>query len=196
VAPRTIPVSEKFWLETNRNVEVLCHTPYQISSNPQVVSLLKLGAGSNLEFPLSRHHLCVCSRDLQVSEETRSVVSVHHSPPIAVVRPDRAVVGSLGAWEARGGPPQRLDSELVLDFEERVLLFYSEPRIFVGSSSEDLSSVMSKVGLLRLLILELRVRPDVGLAHHDHIVSPSERVPAVEHRLQEDLRVVSRCLVT
>ena len=107
---------------------------------------------------------------------------IHHSSPKAVVSPDRAVVGSLGAGETRRGPPERLDCEFVLDFEERVLLLNSEPGIFVGSSSEDLGCVISKVRLFRLSFLKMSVRPDVRLAHHDHIVSSSEGVSAKVHR--------------
>ena len=61
VASWSIPVWENFWLETNWKVMFFSASLQEISSSPKVVSLFNTKAWSNLEFPLSRENLSVCS---------------------------------------------------------------------------------------------------------------------------------------
>jgi hypothetical protein len=82
----------------------------------------------------------------------------------------------LGTGEPTTGPSEGLDAELVLGFEERVLLFNTEPGVLILNSIKDLGSKVSEVSVCRLLVGEVFVSPDVGIAEDDDVVSSSEGI--------------------
>jgi hypothetical protein len=82
-----------------------------------------------------------------------------------------------------------------LDFEEGVFLFNSVPGFLLFGGVEDLFSEMSEVSVCWLLLGEVLISPDPGLAHDDDVVTFSKRVSAVEDWLQDNLGVVGGGLI-
>lgn len=76
-------------------------------------------------------------------------MSIHDNTAEAEVGTDGAIVRALRSREARRGPAERPDSEVVSGCEERVFLFNTEPRQLVFGSFKNLISKVSEVSISR-----------------------------------------------
>jgi len=116
----------------------------------------------------------------------------------AVCGTDGAVVGSLGAWVAIVGPAERPGGELGKSAKKSVLLLYTEPWLFSGNlrTLKDFGSEVSEVGVVGSQCSEAASLPDEALAHDEHVVTLTEGITEVRDRLQDDLGVLSGCLIS
>ena len=76
VASRSVPVREEFWLEGDGEAELFGASVEEESSEGHVVTLLDTGAWTDLELPLSWHHLSIGAGDLDSSVEAALVMGV------------------------------------------------------------------------------------------------------------------------
>merc|ERR1719510_478227 len=92
----SIPIS-LHWLRMKRHdhLEVLSHSLQEETGNPQLVTAVDSDAGTHLVFPLSSHHLCISSTNVDSGVKAGSVVSLHDLPAICSSRAVSAVVWSL-----------------------------------------------------------------------------------------------------
>jgi len=86
---------------------------------------------SNLEFPLARHNLGVCSRDIYASIKAALVMGISDSTTKSDIASDGAVVRTLRSRITIERPPIRLTVEPVLLLKDCVLLFDAEPGTLV-----------------------------------------------------------------
>lgn len=140
-------------------------------------------ARADLELPLSGHIFSVGARTFNSSIETSFVMIIADDSSEVHVSTHRAVVRSLLTWVAIVGPTKRPCSKLSLCSNQLVFLLYSIPRLFLGTFSPDLLGVVSKVCVSWLLLSVGFICPSEGLAHHEDVVSLSERVAEVRNRL-------------
>lgn len=186
VTASAVPVLEELGLEADRDGEVLSNATEEIPGDPKLVTDLNAEAGADLVLPLAGHDLVVGAGDLDTSEEAGLVVGVHDSATVADVGTHRAVVGTLRSWETISGPPERPNSELVLDLQQTVLLLNPEPWLLKHTRVEDLLGEVSEVGVGRLECGEALVSPDEGLSQDDDVVATAEGVGVVSDGLHDN----------
>ncbi len=75
MAARAVPVTlEGFGVERNLDTPLFGDTDEEISRHPEVVTHLDAFTGTDLEFPLSRHHLGVDATNFDAGVEAGAVV--------------------------------------------------------------------------------------------------------------------------
>ncbi len=94
-------------VERDDDSELLSESVHNVTGNPHVVSDINTKAGTNLVFPLSRHHFSVDTSDLNASIEASAVVSLNQGSSESFVSTSTAVVGTLGSGETTLGPSER-----------------------------------------------------------------------------------------
>ena len=151
---------------------------------------------ADLVFPLTWHDFSISSRALDAGVEAGSVVSISNNSAKAVAGANGAVVGALRSGVPVVGPAEWPGCELGFGSNKRVLLFNSEPRLFSSILIENILSVVSEVSVRRHEFLAGSISPLEGLRHDNDVVALSEGVSKEGHGLHDDLRVVSRSLVT
>jgi hypothetical protein len=86
--------------------------------------------------------------------------------------------------------------ELGQGSEESILLLDSVPGFFVGNSIPNFLGVVSEVSVVGDEFVELAIGPDEALSEDNNVVSLSEGVAEVCDWLKNNLRVLSRGLIS
>lgn len=186
VASSSVPVTwDGLGVERDLDSPFLGDSDEQVSSNDKVVTHFDTFTRSNLELPLSGHDLGVDTRDFQSSVETSSVVAFDNVSSKDLSGTNTTVVWTLRSWETTLWP----SVWLVINVEQGVFLFKTEPRLLSSGLLHDLVGVVSVVGLVGSTIIV------VTFAQDDDVVTSSDRVLVVGYRSEVDVRVVTWSLV-
>ncbi|KAF1755782.1 hypothetical protein GCK72_012232 [Caenorhabditis remanei] len=143
MATSSIPVSlDRLTIERGDHSELLGDTLKQVAGHPQLVSHLDSLAWSDLELPLSWHHLGVGSGDLDAGVKASAVMGFDDVATVYLVGSDTAVVWPLWSWESVLWPSEWMS----VNVEKSVLLFHTEPWVLVGSLLHDFLASLTEVG--------------------------------------------------
>mmetsp|Transcript_11769 Transcript_11769/g.33195 ORF Transcript_11769/g.33195 Transcript_11769/m.33195 type:complete len:410 (+) Transcript_11769:478-1707(+) len=184
VGTSSIPVSlDGLRVEGGDDSKLLPEAVEQPPGDHDHITGLQGTGRSNLELPLSRHHLGVNSRDGEAGLDACIHVGLSELTPVDGLVTDSAVERSLRGGVSAERPSVRGGSSFG---KHRVLLLESEQRL---------------LGLHCVVDDGLEHRPgvrDVGLAsrvqdvaHDEHIISSTDGIRADEARAQDAVRVVS-----
>ena len=94
------------------------------------------------------------------------------------------------------GPAERPSRELSLGANHCILLFNSEPRLFVEGLVEYFLCVHAEVGVSGLEHLARAVLPFVSVSHNEDVIALSEGITVKRHGPHDDLRVICLSLET
>jgi len=194
VATRTVPITlNRLGFESNINIVFFTDSGQKISCNPELIATLETFNGSNLEFPLTGEDFSIKTRDLDASSETTSHVSFSNISANSVGGTNRAVVLALRMSETTSGETNRPSVGGTFMLKEDILLFETEPRLFINSFFKDFSGIVSEVGSSRGL--EIRVvsftENQIGFFLSIRARVISERIRAEENGLEDDFRALS-----
>lgn len=159
----TIPVTGNgLGVDRHLGSKVLGNTVENEAGDPEVVPHLDTLAGTDLEFPLGRHDLSVCARDVNAGVEAGLVVGLNNVTLDDLAGSNTAVVRALRSRETTSGPAVRA----LVVAKQGVLLLETEPRLPLGVEVHDLLAFMSEVELVgrTIGIPALREDKDVGRA--------------------------------
>src|SRR5690606_11723403 len=101
VTSRAVPVATgRLRVEAHLNPVIFGDADEQVACEPEMVAHLGGPGGTDLKFPLPRHHLGVDSRDLEPGRKTRIEVPLGDLASLHVFGADAAIVGPLRRWIA------------------------------------------------------------------------------------------------
>jgi len=194
VATRTVPVTlDRLRIKGNVNVEFFANSSQQISGNPELIAALETFNGTDLELPLTGEDFSVETRNLDASSQTASHMGFSNISANSVGGTNRAVVLALRMSETTSGETNRPSVGGTFMLKEDILLFETEPRLFINSFFKDFSGIVSEVGSSRGL--EIRVvsftENQIGFFLSIRARVISERIRAEENGLEDDFRALS-----
>ena len=142
---------------------------------------------SDLELPLAWHDLCVGSRDGKTGLHTSQGVFLDEIAAVDLQRSNTAVVRTLRSRET---VRREASWPTGAGVDERVLLLETEDRLLIRVLPERSDCSGTSVRRMRR-----QVGGEKGLAENNDVVAAASGVRALEHRIEDNIRIVTRCLV-
>ena len=176
-----VPIpSHRLGREVGRDVEVLGGPIQQPAGHPNLIGQLDGWKGTDLELPLTDHHLGVGPGNGQAGVDAVLGMRLDDIPSPDLVGTNTAVIPALGGGKAAGGPP--VGPAIA---EEGVLLLDTEDRLVVLVLLERLNAGRPGVGPVWL---HLGVE---DLAHDEDVVAPPNRIGLHQDRSQHTIRIIT-----
>ena len=96
MAPRSIPITcfNRFRIKTNLHSVLFTNSLQYVTANPQLVTGSDASGGTNLVFPLARHHFSVRPTNIKASIEAGTIVCFNQITTIRLTCTDTTVIGA------------------------------------------------------------------------------------------------------
>merc|ERR1712058_177563 len=187
MSPSSVPISfDWFWVKGDGDTEVFGNSLENVPSHPEVVAHGDSLTRSNLELPLSWHHLCIGSTNLNSGIHAAFDMSSLYISSINFSSTNSTIVWSLGSrksilWPSKG---------MLVIIKQGVLLLDPKPRFVLLGLLHDLKtlfSVVSNHGLIFVII---------SFTKHKDVITEGKGTWIHLDRLQIHIRIGAISLVT